>query len=123
MRKPTVLSLFTGAMGLDLGFEQAGFKICIAVEKDKYAVATIKSNRPEIAVIQEDLGKVPVSRILEEARLEPGEATVLIGASPCEPFSTIGKRMSIADKRASLINEFIRVGKGAQPQYWVFEND
>jgi len=122
MTRPTVISLFTGAMGLDLGFEQAGFEIRIAVDKDKYVVATIRANRSEIPVIQEDLGKISVSHILDEAGLEKGEATVLIGASPCEPFSTIGKRMSIADKRSSLINEFVRVVRDAQPLYWVFEN-
>lgn len=122
MTKPTVISLFTGAMGLDLGFEQAGFDIRVTVDKDKYAIATIKANRPEITIILDDLPKVPASKILEEAGLEPGEATVLAGASPCEPFSTIGKRMSVEDERASLIDDFVRVVDYTQPHYWVFEN-
>jgi DNA (cytosine-5)-methyltransferase 1 len=120
--KPTVISLFTGAMGLDLGFEQAGFEVCIALDKDKYAKATIKANRPEIPVISEDISEVSGAQLLEEANLVAGEATVLTGASPCEPFSTIGKRLSIADKRASLIDEFIRLVLETQPSYWVFEN-
>lgn len=122
MKGLAVISLFTGAMGLDLGFEQAGFCIRVAVDKDKYAVATIKANRAEIPVIQDNLAKVSAARILEEARLEPAEATVLIGATPCEPFSTIGKRMSVEDERASLIDDFIRIVQETLPMYWVFEN-
>lgn len=122
MTKPTVISLFTGAMGLDLGFEQAGFEIRVALDKDKYAKATIKANRPEIPVISEDIARVSGKQLLEEASLVVGEAKVLTGASPCEPFSTIGKRLSIADKRASLIDEFIRLVLETQPSYWVFEN-
>lgn len=122
MRKPSVISLFAGAMGLDLGFEQEGFEIRVAVDKDSYAVATIRANRPEVPVIQDDLSEVSVPRILERAGLLPGEATVLTGASPCEPFSTIGKRLSINDNRACLIDEFLRVVNEAKPQYWVFEN-
>jgi len=122
MEEPTVISLFTGGMGLDLGFEQAGFEICVAVDKDKYAAATVRANRPEIPVIQDDLSKVPVSQILESACLLPGEATVVTGASPCEPFSTIGKRLSIDDNRACLIDDFLRVVNEAKPQYWIFEN-
>lgn len=122
MRKPTVISLFAGAMGLDLGFEQAGFEIRVAVDKDRYAVATIRANRPEVPVIQDDLSEVSVPRILESAGLLSGEATVLTGASPCEPFSTIGKRLSIDDNRACLIDEFLRVVNEAKPRYWVFEN-
>ena len=122
MGNTTVISLFTGAMGLDLGLEQAGFDIRVAVDKDKYAVATIKANRPEIPVIPDNLARVSTAQILEEAGLEQTETTVLAGASPCEPFSTIGKRMSVEDERASLIDDFIRVVQEAQPMYWVFEN-
>lgn len=122
MTKPTVVSLFAGAMGLDLGFEQNGFEIRVAVDKDKYAEATIHANRPEIPVIRANISNVPGSLILERAALATGEVTVLTGASPCEPFSTIGKRMSLADTRASLIDEFIRIILEIQPLYWVFEN-
>ena len=120
--KPTVVSLFTGAMGLDLGFEQAGFEVRVAVDKDKFAEATIQANRPDIPIIRDSISNVSGSFILEQAGLSADEVTVLTGASPCEPFSTIGKRMSLADTRASLIDEFIRIVLEIQPRYWVFEN-
>ena len=122
MTRPTVVSLFTGAMGLDLGFEQSGFEVRVAVDKDKYAEATIHANHPEIPVVRENISNVSGSLILEKAGLAAGEVTVLTGASPCEPFTTIGKRMSLADTRASLIDEFIRIVLEVQPKYWVFEN-
>lgn len=120
----TVISLFSGAMGLDLGFEQAGFEIRVAVDKDRYAEQTIKANRPSVEIIRDDIGsdQVTGSDILHKAGLKAGEATVLTGATPCEPFTTIGKRLSVQDKRASLIDEFISIIMDTQPQYWVFEN-
>lgn len=125
MGKPTVVSLFTGIMGLDLGFEDTGFEIKVAVEIDRYAISTIRANRPSTPIIEEGLGnadKVNTLSILEKAGLSPGEPTVVTGASPCEPFSTIGKRLSLEDKRASLIDEFLKVVNEASPRYWVFEN-
>ena len=111
-------------MGLDLGFEQEGFEIRVAVDKDRYAEQTIKANRPSVEIIRDDIGsdQVTGSAILHRAGLEAGEATVLTAATPCEPFTTIGKRLSVQDKRASLIDEFISIVMDTQPQYWVFEN-
>lgn len=121
----TIVSLFTGAMGLDLGFEQGGFEVRVAVDMDRYAIATIKANRPGLPTINGDLTdrwNLSSQLILERGGLSYGEPTVVTGATPCEPFSTIGKRLSIADERAWLIDEFIRVVEDIQPHYWCFEN-
>jgi len=86
----TVISLFTGAMGFDLGFELEGFETKVAVEKDRAAINTIKANRPDIPVIMRDNGRrglrpasieeVSTNEILQVAGLDVEEATVLIGA-------------------------------------------
>ena len=117
----TVVSLFTGAMGLDLGFEYTGFEVKVCVEKDPWAVETIRANRPSIAVIPRDIHEVTTAEILEKAGLSVGEVTVLTGASPCEPFSTAGHRMSVQDTRAKTVDEFVRVINDARPRFFVFE--
>lgn len=117
----TVVSLFTGAMGLDLGFEYVGFKIKVCVEKDPRAVETIRANRPSIPFLQRDIHEVTTAEILEKAGLSVGEMTVLTGASPCEPFSTAGHRLSVQDSRAKTIDEFIRVINDTRPRFFVFE--
>ncbi len=111
-------------MGLDLGFDQEGFDVLVAVDKDRYAEKTIKANRPTVRVMRDDIAddRISGSYILEHAGLQAGEPTVLTGATPCEPFSTIGKRLSVQDKRASLIDRFIAIILETQPKYWVFEN-
>ncbi len=119
--KPTVLSLFTGGMGLDLGFEGAGFEVKVAVEKDSWAEETIRANRPDIPVICRDVEDVTTEEILETAGLSVGEATILVGAPPCEPFSTAGRRNGFQDGRAHTVHEFIRVIKEASPLYFVME--
>lgn len=117
----TVVSLFTGAMGLDLGFEQQGFKVSVALERDPWAVGTMNANRPRLPVIDRDIADVTTSEILEKAGLQPAEATVVTGGPPCEPFSTAGRRRSFQDRRANAILEFIRVINEARPHFFVFE--
>lgn len=117
----SVISLFTGGMGLDLGFEYSGFEIKVSVEKDPWAAETIRANRPSIPIIPRDIHEVTTAEILEKAGLSVGEVTVLTGASPCEPFSTAGRRMSVQDTRAKTVDEFIRVINDARPRFFVFE--
>lgn len=121
-KRPTVISLFTGAMGLDLGFELEGFEIRLFLDKDPVVVENLKINRPEIPIIFRDICRVPTSEILEKARLVVGEPTVVTGGPPCQPFSTAGKRQSINEKRGRVLFEFIRVVKESQPMFFVFEN-
>jgi len=117
----TAISLFTGGMGLDLGFERAGFVIKAVVEKDKRAVETIHGNRPDVPVFWDDLKEVTTEEILVAAGLAVGEATVVLGAPPCEPFSTAGKRNGFHDGRADAVKEFIKVIREAQPHFFVME--
>lgn len=118
----TVVSLFTGAMGLDLGLEHAGFRTFVAVESDPDAAATIHANRPDIPVIDERIEKVPTERILEAAGLKVGEPTLLAGGPACQTFSTAGTRRSLGSATGLLLYEFIRVVDEMQPEFFVMEN-
>jgi DNA (cytosine-5)-methyltransferase 1 len=120
--RPTVISLFTGAMGLDLGFEKEDFAIRVALDIDPYAAETVRKNRPRIPVINRSISKVETREILETAGLTVGEATVVTGGSPCQPFSTAGRRLSVNEMKGQLIFEFIRVVEEAKPRFFVFEN-
>ncbi len=68
-RHPNVVSLFSGAMGLDLGLEIAGFRTRIVVEINKSAIATVKLNRPRLPYIDESITKVKTGTLLERAGL------------------------------------------------------
>jgi DNA (cytosine-5)-methyltransferase 1 len=118
----TAISLFSGAMGLDLGFERAGFEVRVTLELRKEVCDTIRLNRPNIPVINEDITKVTTDEILAASKLRPGESTVLVGGPPCQSFSTAGKRQSINEKRGLLVFEYMRVVNQAQPRFFVFEN-
>lgn len=120
--QPTVISLFSGAMGLDIGFEKEEFDIRVALDIDDDAVATIKKNRPQLPVIHADIYEVKTEKILKEAKLRPGEATAVVGGPPCQPFSTAGKRESVSEKEGTLVFQYLRVVKETQPEFFVFEN-
>ena len=121
----TLISLFPGAMGLDIGFDREGFDGRVAVENDHWAVETIKANEcrlrrlPEI--IEDDIHAVTSDTILERAGLQRGEATVLIGAPPCEPHSTAGRRNGGGDSRADTIFDFIRIINETKPLVFCME--
>ena len=117
----TVVSLFTGAYGLDLGFEVAGFRVTVALDISEDSYANLKANRPRIPFLLGDIKRFRTEDILEEAGLRPGEVDVLTGGPPCQPFSPAGKRQSLNDPRAAPLMEFIRVIKEARPKAFVME--
>ena len=116
------ISLFSGAMGMDLGLERAGFEIRLCVESDPYCAKTIGLNRPDLPVISRDIRTVPTDEVLEAANLKPGEPALIAGGPPCQSFSTAGRRGSIRDERGSLFQEFARVVSDAQPRFVLMEN-
>ena len=89
MKKLQVISLYTGAGGLDLGLESAGFETSIAVEFEPDCVRTLKANR-RWPVIDRNIHDVPTREILDNAGLKEGEADLLAGGPPCQPFSKSG---------------------------------
>lgn len=117
-----VISLFSGAMGLDLGLEQAGFKVVIAVECDAQAVETIRLNRPDLPIIHRKIEDVTTAEILKMAGLKRGGEFVVSGGPSCQSFSTAGQRRSLGDPRGGLFRHFVRVVEEAQPKFFIMEN-
>ena len=123
---PKIISLFTGAGGLDLGFEAAGFTTAVAVEMDSDAVATLKANR-EWPVIARDIHEVSSEELLKAAQLRPSEADVLIGGPPCQPFSksgywASGDTLRLDDPRAGTLAAYLRVLRDTLPKVFLLEN-
>ena len=117
-----VISLFSGAMGLDLGLEAAGLRVAVAVECNPTAVATIRANRPDLPVIARKIEDVTTEEILEAAGLEKEQAFAVVGGPSCQAFSTAGQRSSLSDPRGTLFQHFARVVKEAQPHFFAMEN-
>lgn len=124
--KPTVISLFSGAGGLDYGFEAAGFETRVALERDGDSCKSLLASRPSRPVIHDDIFRVTTEQILEQGTLRRGEVDVLIGGPPCQPFSKAGwwKNDSgrLDDPRANTLSAYMRVVEEAQPRAFLLEN-
>lgn len=123
------ISLFSGAGGLDLGVEQAGYQVRAAVERYSDATATMEKNFPHLAaaVIRADILDVPTADILHAAGLwGTARPDLLVGGPPCTPFSKSGfwldwKRAGL-DPDASLLQAYTRVLREARPRRFILEN-
>lgn len=123
-----VLSLFTGAGGLDLGLERAGFSIAGCVEADRDCRLTLESNRPRWPRLDPgDIHEHRPSEILDAFRLKSGEAVLLAGGPPCQPFSKSGQWKHgqpgrMRDPRANTLRAYLAVLRAALPQAMLLEN-
>lgn len=120
------ISIFTGAGGLDLGFEAAGFETAVAVEMDAEAVATLRANR-SWPVIDRDIHSIPSRELLAKADLGEGESDLLIGGPPCQPFSKAGywangDTLRLDDPRADTLRAYLRVLRDTLPRAFLLEN-
>ncbi len=119
--KPTAISLFCGAGGCSLGFEQAGYLILYATDKDSAAVETYKKNFPTTNCSQEDINNLNFSDILKNLGLKKGELDILIGGPPCQGFSTAGTRFW-DDTRNYLLRSYVESLELIQPKWFLMEN-
>lgn len=115
-----VISLFSGAMGLDIGLEKAGLHVVIGQDFDASCVKTMQANGHN--VLGGDIREIEPQAILERTGLSVGEPFLICGGPPCQPFSTAGKRLGINDPRGSLFMDFIRMIDYIRPRFFVMEN-
>lgn len=126
MKGLNVVSLFTGAGGLDYGFEAAGYRICVAVETDPDCCATLRANR-QWPVMERDINETTSEEILDTAILSNGEVDLIIGGAPCQPFSKsaywkTGDTKRLSDPRADTLTQFMRCVADILPKSFVLEN-
>lgn len=115
-----VISFFSGAMGLDLGLEQAGLYVKICQDFDVSCVKTIEANGKN--AILGDIRNIAPEDILNKTGLKQGEPFLVCGGPPCQPFSTAGKRLGINDPRGSLFMDYIRMINYIRPRFFIMEN-
>lgn len=127
-KKPTLLSAFTGAGGLDLGFELAGFRVIGCIEFDRDAARTIKLNRKHWRLLEPgDINQLAPQLSLAEMSLEPGELDVLAGGPPCQPFSKAAQwtekgMRGFADPRSDCLRAFLSLIERMMPRVVLIEN-
>ena len=115
------VSLFSGAMGLDLGLEMAGFESAVCVENNPEAVSTIHLNRPNLPVLG-DVGGISGDDIRRAGKFELADIALIAGGPPCQAFSVFGNRDGIHDTRGMLLFEFLRIIDELRPLTFVMEN-
>lgn len=126
----TLVSLFTGAGGLDVGLDQTGqFNLLAAVELEDSFCKTLRRNQAnglfgnaDTKVIQADLSKYSPRELMDALGIEPGELDVLVGGPPCQSFSTAGRRGSVKDPRGQLIWSFLDFVNELRPKVFLMEN-
>ena len=120
-----VVSLFSGAMGLDIGLEQAGLRTVVAQDIDRWCVETIRQNGH--LAIDGDLRSLLADEpqlhgLLDACGMTGRDIFAVVGGPPCQPFSTAGKRLGVTDSRGQLYEHFVQVVRQLRPRFFVMEN-
>lgn len=119
--RPIAIDLFSGAGGLSLGFEQAGFDVLAAVEIDPIHAAIHAYNFPHCASIPVSVAHLSADDIRARANVGARDIDIVVGGPPCQGFSLIGQR-ALDDPRNGLVREFVRIVEELSPRHFLFEN-
>lgn len=118
----TSLSFFSGALGLDIGMEQAGIEAMLYCELDRKCRMTIEANRPNAALVG-DITKLTASDVRRMAGIDgSSEVDVMFGGPPCQAFSTAGARRAFGDSRGNVFLRYLDLAEELEPRYLVIEN-
>ncbi|OIU88075.1 DNA cytosine methyltransferase [Microbacterium sp. AR7-10] len=134
-----VISLFSGAGGLDLAVERADadllapadegsglLRVAVATDYDDQALDTLRDNFDRAATLSGDIRTIATDQILGTAGLRPSEPVLVVGGPPCTPFSKSGfwleQKRESRDPNASLLDEYVRVVRESRPEAFVLEN-
>ncbi len=110
-----IISLFSGAGGLDLGFEKAGFRTIWANENDKNIIPTYKKNFKKTELVEISISDIDLKSI--------PECDGIIGGPPCQSWSAAGSHRGIEDERGKLfLKEYVKIVKEKKPKFFLAEN-
>ncbi|MFI3277331.1 MAG: DNA cytosine methyltransferase [Rikenellaceae bacterium] len=110
-----IISLFSGAGGLDIGFHKAGFITSTAIEYDKEICPTFRHNFPNVRLLETDIRNVNTDDL-------PNDICGIIGGPPCQSWSEAGSLKGVKDSRGQLFYEYIRIIRDKKPLFFVAEN-
>jgi DNA (cytosine-5)-methyltransferase 1 len=124
----SMVSLFSGAGGLDVGLEQAGFRRVVSVEVDSIACETLGANRnSKQMILNADIHHLRSEDLCEKCGLDAEEVTMLVGGPPCQPFSKAaywksGDTKRLRDPRADTLKAYLRILRDLKPRIFLLEN-
>jgi DNA (cytosine-5)-methyltransferase 1 len=129
----TFVSLFSGAGGLDLGLESAGWDCLFATDNEPNAFATLEANRGhpvgqgrtflgQAHVLLADIKQISGSDVLSRLGLRRGDVPLLAGGPPCQSWSSGGLQLGFDDPRGQLVGQYLRIASAIEPRWLVFEN-
>lgn len=120
--KITALSFFSGALGLDFGFELAGIQSLLYCENDLKCRMTIEKNRPD-AALAGDICELSSDEVFSLSKLSRKRGVdIMFGGPPCQAFSTAGSRRAFDDARGNVFLKYLDLASEIQPKYLVIEN-
>lgn len=131
--EPSFFSLFSGAGGLDLGLEQAGWRCVYASDIEEAAVASLEANRgfrikrgkralTDTFVEKADVRDVSAKHVLARAGVRRGDVPLLAGGPPCQSWSSAGHQHGFDDPRGRLFDDFVRLADGLDVRWLLLEN-
>ena len=125
----SVISLFSGGMGLALGLERTGkYRLLACVEKERTFCETIRHNQragrlaEKVQIFEGDISNLDPAQVMESVGIKPGELDLLVGGPPCQSFSTAGRRGTVQDTRGTLLWQFLRFVEAMKPRFFLMEN-
>lgn len=124
----TFVSVFSGAGGLDVGLQRAGWDCLYATDFDKHAVETLKLNAAEGRfnggghICHADIRDLTGEQILSDVGRRRGDVDLLAGGPPCQSWSSAGHQLGFNDPRGRLFEDYLRVAKQLDVRWLLFEN-
>lgn len=127
------ISLFSGAGGLDLGLERAGWDCLFATDFDPVAIRTLEANRgakvgggrralTDTIIREADVRRLKGAAILSDLGAARGSIPLLAGGPPCQSWSSAGSQQGFDDPRGRLVGEYLRIASELETRWLVFEN-
>jgi DNA (cytosine-5)-methyltransferase 1 len=126
------ISLFSGAGGLDIGFELAGWDCLYASDIDKHSIETLRANQglvvqgrtmlKDTVIEQFDVRQVRGEDILKQIARKKGQVPLLVGGPPCQSWSSAGHQLGFDDPRGQLFKDYVRIAVETGVRWIIFEN-
>ena len=128
-KKLNFVDLFSGAGGIGIGFEQAGFEHLLSSDFDNGVEKTFKNNNPDIPFVNGDLSNTEVFNNVKKI-INNQEIDIIVGGPPCQGFSMFGKRRFVKSKshdpfddiRNDLIFTYLKYIEEFKPKWFLMEN-